>query len=85
MLEAPTGSGKTAAVLFPALKALATGKHDKVAFVTAKTVGRRAAEDALVHFREAGYSGSALSLTAREKICLSPGRACHGDACLHPR
>ena len=85
LLEAPTGSGKTAAVLFPALKALATGKHDKVAFVTAKTVGRRAAEDALVHFSEAGYSGSALSLTAREKICLSPGHACHGDDCPYAR
>ena len=30
LLEAPTGIGKTAAVLFPALKALATGKHDRL-------------------------------------------------------
>ena len=85
LLEAPTGSGKTAAVLFPALKALATDKHDKIAFVTAKTVGRRAAEDAMAHFREAGYSGSALSLTARDKVCLSPGSACHGDDCPYAR
>jgi len=81
LLEAPTGIGKTAAVLFPALKALGTGKHERIVFVTAKTVGRRAAEQALARFREAGYRGTALSLTAKEAACLSPGRACHADDC----
>ena len=85
LLEAPTGIGKTAAVLFPALKALGTGKHERVVFVTAKTVGRRAAEQALSHFRDAGYRGTALSLTAKESACLSPGRACHGDDCPFAR
>jgi DNA excision repair protein ERCC-2 len=85
LLEAPTGIGKTAAVLFPALKALATDKHDAVVFVTSKTVGRRTAEETLLRFSEAGYLGSALSLTARDKICLSPGRACHGDDCPYAR
>lgn len=85
LLEAPTGIGKTAAVLFPALKALARDKHDKLIFTTAKTVGRRAAEDTLAHFRAAGFRGSALSLTAKETICLSPGRACHGDDCPYAR
>lgn len=81
LLEAPTGIGKTAAVLFPALKALAIGKHDRMIFVTTKTVGRKAAQDTLAHFAAAGYRGSSLSLTAKEKICLSPGKACHGDDC----
>ena len=85
LMEAPTGIGKTAAVLFPALKALATGKHDKVVFVTAKTVGRKAVEETLGLFASAGYRGNALSLTAREKICLSPGSACHGDECPYAR
>lgn len=85
LLEAPTGIGKTAAVLFPALKALATGKHDKVVFLTSKSVGRRAAQDALADFAEAGYQGTSLSLTARDKICFSPGRACHGDDCPYAR
>jgi DNA excision repair protein ERCC-2 len=85
LLEAPTGIGKTAAVLYPALKALATGKHDKVIFLTSKTVGRRAAQAALADFTAGGYRGTALSLTAREKICLSPGRACHGDDCPYAR
>jgi DNA excision repair protein ERCC-2 len=85
VLEAPTGIGKTAAVLFPALKALAKGKHDKVVFLTCKSVGRRAAQDALADFAEAGYRGASLSLTAKEKICFSPGRACHGDDCPYAR
>ncbi|MEZ5501778.1 MAG: ATP-dependent DNA helicase [Halioglobus sp.] len=85
LLEAPTGIGKTAAVLYPALKALATGKHDRIIFLTAKTVGRRAAQDALAEFARAGYRGTALSLTARDKVCLSPGRACHGDDCPYAR
>lgn len=81
MVEAPTGIGKTAALLFPALKALATKKHDRLIFTTAKTVGRRAAENTLTHFSEAGFAGRAITLTAKEKICLSPGRACHADDC----
>ncbi len=80
-LEAPTGIGKTAALLFAALKALAADKHQRVVFVTAHTVGRHAAQDTLAHFRAAGYRGTALSLTARDSICLSPGRACHAQDC----
>jgi DNA excision repair protein ERCC-2 len=85
MLEAPTGIGKTAAVLYPALKALATGKHERILFLTAKTVGRRAAEDALQAFRKNGMSLPALSLTAAERICFSPGKACNGDDCPFAR
>ncbi len=81
MVEAPTGLGKTAAVLYPALKALATGKHERIAFVTARTVGRRAAEQTLLEFAGAGMVAPALSLSARESICFSPGKACHGDDC----
>jgi DNA excision repair protein ERCC-2 len=85
LVEAPTGIGKTAAVLYPALKALATGKHERIVYVTAKTVGRRAAEDTLHSFADAGLQLSALSLTAKESICLSPGKACHGDDCPYAR
>lgn len=85
LLEAPTGIGKTAAVLFPALKALVTNKHEAVVFVTARTVGRRTAEQTLIEFRERGYRGGFLSLSAREDVCLSPGKACHGDDCPYAR
>ena len=81
MLQAPTGIGKTVAVLYPALKAIAAGKHRRLAFLTARTVGRRAAEDTVARFNDDGLSLRSLSLNARESVCLSPGKACHGDDC----
>ena len=85
LLEAPTGTGKTAAVLFPALKAMATGRLDRVCFVTARTVGRRTAEHTLRDFEAAGMQLRRLSVTAKESICFSPGRACHADDCQFAR
>ncbi|HBM84769.1 MAG TPA: ATP-dependent DNA helicase, partial [Halieaceae bacterium] len=85
MLEAPTGIGKTAAVLYPALKALGTGRHDRVVFATTRISGRRAAEQAMTRFVEKGYGGNALSLTAKEQACLAPGKACHADDCPYAR
>ncbi|MEP5763935.1 MAG: ATP-dependent DNA helicase [Halieaceae bacterium] len=81
LLQAPTGIGKTAAVLFPALKALAADKHQRIAFVTARTVGRRAAEESLAEMAGQGLLLRRLTVTARERICFSPGKACHGDDC----
>jgi DNA excision repair protein ERCC-2 len=81
LLEAPTGTGKTAAVLYPALKALVTGRHERVAFVTARTVGRRAAEHTLRDFETRGMALRRLSLSARDSICFSPGKACHAEDC----
>lgn len=85
LLEAPTGIGKTAAVLYPALKALGTGRHDRVVFATTRISGRRAAEQAMTRFVEKGYAGNALSLTAKEQACLAPGKACHADDCPYAR
>jgi DNA excision repair protein ERCC-2 len=81
MVEAPTGIGKTAAVMYPALKALAGAKHEAMVFVTSRTVGRRAAEDSLALMVEEGLQACSLSLTAKDSICFSPGKACHGDDC----
>ncbi|MDO8860949.1 ATP-dependent DNA helicase [Haliea sp. E1-2-M8] len=85
LLEAPTGIGKTAAVLYPALKALATGRHDSIVFATTRISGRRAAQQAMARFADAGYAGNALSLMAKDQVCLSPGRACHGEDCPYAR
>lgn len=85
MVEAPTGIGKTVAVMYPAVKALAAGKHEAMVFVTARTVGRRAAEDCLELLSGGGARLGGLSLTAKEKVCFSPGKACHGDDCRFAR
>jgi len=81
LLEAPTGIGKTMAVLYPALRAIGSDKHDALLFCTAKTAGRRAAEQAVARLRESGLHAVSLTLTARERICFSPGKACRGDEC----
>ncbi len=85
LVEAPTGIGKTAAVLYPALKALGLAKHDALVFVTFRTIGRRAAEDSLRQMQGQGLIASSLSLSAKDSVCLSPGSACHGDDCLFAR
>ncbi|MHA7816524.1 MAG: ATP-dependent DNA helicase [Pseudohaliea sp.] len=85
LLEAPTGIGKTLAVLYPALKALATEKHDKLLFCTARHTGRRAAEQTLARLEEGGLAATRLTLTAKERICFSPGKACRPEACAYAR
>lgn len=84
MAQAPTGIGKTLATIFPLLKARAAQRIDKIFFLTAKTSGRAVALDAL-HVLGKGCAGRAqmrvLELTAREKVCEYPDRACNGDSC----
>lgn len=70
-IEAPTGLGKTLAALFPAVKALPLLGAGQIFYVTAKTPGRLAAEDALDRLRGAGARLRSVSLTAKRKICFA--------------
>ncbi|WP_108445377.1 ATP-dependent DNA helicase [Halomonas denitrificans] len=93
LAQAPTGIGKTLGTLFPLLKAMPRRGLDRLAFLTMKTPGRRLALDALAALGADGDGPDAgspdatpralrvLELTAREKACEYPGRACHGEAC----
>ncbi len=47
LIQAPTGIGKTISSLYPALKGLARGFHERIFYLTAKTSTRLAAEKAL--------------------------------------
>jgi DNA excision repair protein ERCC-2 len=71
-IEAPTGMGKTMATLYPAIKALPLAGDGKVFYVTAKTPGRFAAEDALNKLRVSGLQLRSVTLTAKAKICFAP-------------
>ncbi|NLV57313.1 MAG: DEAD/DEAH box helicase family protein [Clostridiales bacterium] len=76
----PTGTGKSAAVLFPALKALARGKTGKILFLTARTTARQSPLAALEMMRSQGLQARVMTLSAREKLC--PGfTRCHPDDC----
>lgn len=76
LIEAPTGIGKTAASLFGALKALGKGHVTAIFYLTARTTGRQAAEDALDRMRERGLRLRSVTITAKEKVCLLERRDC---------
>ena len=78
LIEAPTGIGKTAASLFGALKALGRGHVTAVFYLTARTTGRRAAEDALQLMRSKGLALRSVTITAKEKICPMERPDCMG-------
>jgi DNA excision repair protein ERCC-2 len=85
LVQAATGIGKTMAALYPALKALGQGHADKVVFLTARTTGRLAAEAALHALGDRGMRLKWVSLTAKEKICFTPGQACGPETCDYAR
>lgn len=76
----PTGTGKSAAVLFPALKALGEGKTEQVLYLTARNTARQSPLNALERMRANGMHARCCVLTAKEKLCPKPVR-CHPDDC----
>ena len=85
-IEAPTGMGKTLATLYPAIKSLPIIGDGKIFYVTAKTPGRLAAEDALQKLRNAGLQLRSVSLTAKAKICFEPDSVgCDPSTCPYTK
>jgi len=83
MAEAPTGSGKTAASLYPALlHGLTAGRQ--VVFLTSKTLQQRMAVSV---FREMNSSGAfrTAQIRAKEKMCANDRVLCHEDFCPYAR
>jgi Rad3-related DNA helicase len=82
LAQAPTGIGKTVGTLFPVLKAAPAQNLDKIFFLAAKTPGRQLALDAAATLKSGGTVPlRVLELSARDKACEHPDKACHGDAC----
>jgi DNA excision repair protein ERCC-2 len=82
LAQAPTGIGKTVGTLFPLLKASPGQGIDKIFFLSAKTSGRQLALDAVERIRRNNVLPlRVLELTARDKACEHPDKACHGDSC----
>jgi DNA excision repair protein ERCC-2 len=79
LVEAPTGFGKTIAVLTPVLRyALREGK--RVLFLSATGLGQRAALDALRALAPAALP-TAVRLRARAALCPHERPLCHEAAC----
>ncbi len=84
-IQAPTGVGKTLSALFPSLKAMGEGISDKIFYLTARTVTRTVARDALDILREQGMRLKSVVLTAKEKLCICEETACDPDHCPYAK
>lgn len=87
LAEAPTGTGKTLAGLFPAIKAMTRTPVDKIFYLTAKTTGKQLALEN-IQLIASDKTGATiplrtLELTAQEKSCLEPDKKCMGDSCRY--
>lgn len=84
-VQAPTGIGKTLSTLFPSIKALAEGGVERLFYLTAKTVTRTVAEDALRLMAEQGLRIKALTFRAKDKICFCEESICNPDYCPYAK
>lgn len=76
----PTGTGKSAAVLFPALKAMGQGETEKILYLTCRGTARQSPLEALDRMLKNGLDARITVLTAKEKLCPRDGH-CHPDYC----
>ncbi len=79
--RAPTGTGKTIATLFPALKAMGLGHTQTLFYLTAKTPGKRVACQAVSLMAEKGLRLKTMVLTAKRQICFTSDQVCDMDNC----
>ncbi len=81
--QAPTGIGKTLGTLFPLLRATPVERLDRIFFLSAKGTGSALALEALAGIRAANPTLPlrVLALTAKDKACEHPDKACHGESC----
>jgi len=83
--SAPTGIGKTLSALFPTIKAMGEGMPEKIFYLTAKTITRTVAEDAIRLMATAGLRIKSITLRAKEKICPQDECTCNPQFCQNAK
>ncbi len=68
---APTGTGKTAATLYPALRALGDGRCDKVFYLTPKSTTATAPKELIELMCERGADIRAVVLASKDYSCIN--------------
>ncbi len=84
-VQAPTGIGKTLSTLFPAVKAITGHGLDKMFYLTAKTVTRTVAQEAVEQMLDRGLRLKSLTLRAKEKICFCEAPLCNPVDCPYAK
>jgi len=84
LVQAPTGLGKTAALLHPALTQ-ALRDNGRVFYATPRNSQHAVAEAYVRRLRAAGQPVVSLTLCAREKVCPQEEITCTPDACSRAR
>lgn len=84
-IEASTGIGKTMSALYPSVKSFGRTNVDKVFYLTAKNTGKDSAYQATSLLVNKGLDVGAIYITAKEKMCATPGAACNPDECPFAR
>ena len=69
--EAPTGTGKTLASMYPALKSVGIGLADKIFYLTGKTTTAMSAINAINLLREQLPHVRAIHISAKDKCCVT--------------
>ena len=80
-VQAPTGIGKTLSALFPSIKAVGQEKAGRLFYLTAKTVTREVAENALSLMHDCGLRLKSVTLRAKDKICFCGETICTPEYC----
>lgn len=80
-IEAPTGVGKTISTVYPTIKAMGEGIVEKIFYLTAKTITRTVAEDTIKLLGGSGLELKAVTITAKEKVCILEKPDCNPGAC----
>jgi len=76
----PTGTGKSAAVLYPALKALGKGKTEKILYLTARGTARQSPLQTLLRMQSQGMCARVCVIASKDRLCPHPVR-CHPEEC----
>ena len=82
LIRAPTGCGKTAAVLHPALRAALSQGH-RLFYLTAKTLGQKIAVDTACAMQDGLFRS--LQLRAKGKMCANTELICHEEFCPYAK
>ncbi|MCK5682923.1 DEAD/DEAH box helicase, partial [bacterium] len=85
LIQAPTGTGKTIASLFPAVKSFGEEKISRIFYLAARTTGKEIAENSIKAMRKAGLKLRSIILTAKEKICFNPDCKCDALECEYAK